>query len=265
MKLIYLDYNATAPIDPRVAEAMTPYLHAHFGNPSSGHSLGAETKKAVEKARKQVADMLGCGVDEVVFTSGGSESNNYAIKGAAFARRDRGRHIIASSVEHPSVSEACRFLERQGFEVTWLPVDGDGLVDPADVESAITPQTILVTVMHANNEVGTVEPVADIAAIAREWGVLVHTDCAQSVGKIPVRVDDLGVDLLTVAGHKLYAPKGVGALYIRRGVELEKFIHGAGHERNLRAGTENVLEIVGLGEACAMVSEHLDDYHARMR
>jgi cysteine desulfurase len=265
MKLIYLDYNATAPIDPRVAEAMTPYLHAHFGNPSSGHSLGAETKKAVEKARKQVADMLGCGVDEVVFTSGGSESNNYAIKGAAFARRDRGRHIIASSVEHPSVSEACRFLERQGFEVTWLPVDGDGLVDPADVESAITPQTILVTVMHANNEVGTVEPVADIAAIARERGVLVHTDCAQSVGKIPVRVDDLGVDLLTVAGHKLYAPKGVGALYIRRGVELEKFIHGAGHERNLRAGTENVLEIVGLGEACAMVSEHLDDYHARMR
>lgn len=265
MQLIYLDYNATAPIDPRVAEAMSPYLYAHFGNPSSGHALGARTKKAVERARKQVAGMLGCGVDEVVFTSGGSESNNYAVKGIAFARRDRGNHIILSSVEHPSVSEACRFLQSHGFELTWLPVDSDGLVVPSDVADAITPQTVLVTVMHANNEVGTIQPIAEIAAIARERGVVVHTDCAQSIGKVRVRVDELGVDLLTIAGHKLYAPKGIGALYIRRGVELEKFIHGADHERNLRAGTENVLEIVGLGEACEMVSEHVDEYHARSR
>jgi cysteine desulfurase len=265
MSLIYLDYNATTPIDPRVAAAMAPYLHAHFGNPSSGHAFGAEAKQALERARRQVADMLGCGVDEVVFTSGGSESNNYAVKGAAFAHRDRGNHIIASSLEHPSVSEVCRFLERQGFEVTWLGVDADGMVNPADVEDAITPQTILVTVMHANNEVGVVEPVAEIAAIARRRGVLVHTDCAQSVGKLSVRVDDLGVDLLSVAGHKLYGPKGIGALYIRRGVRLEKFIHGADHERNLRAGTENVLEIVGLGEACAMVTERLDEYAVHMK
>jgi len=265
MGLIYLDYNATTPIDPRVADTMAPYLHTHFGNPSSGHALGAETKKAIEKARKQVADMLGCGVDEIVFTSGGSESNNYAVKGAAFARRAKGKHIIASSIEHPSVSEACRYLEREGFKVTWLGVGGDGLVDPADVENAITPQTILVTVMHANNEVGTVQPVAEIAAVARRRGVLIHTDCAQSIGKIPVRVDELGVDLLTVAGHKLYGPKGIGALYIRRGVELEKFVHGADHERNLRAGTENVPGIVGLGEACAMVSERLDDYGSHMK
>jgi len=265
MSLIYLDYNATAPIDPRVAEAMTPYLHTHFGNPSSGHALGAATKKAVEKARKQIADMLGCGVDEVVFTSGGSESNNYAVKGAAYARRNKGNHIIVSSVEHPSVSEACRFLERQGYKLTWLPVDGDGLVDPAVVNDAITPQTTLVTVMHANNEVGAIQPIAEISAIANERDVLMHTDCAQSIGKVPVRVGELGVDMLTIAGHKLYAPKGIGALYIRRGVELEKFIHGADHERNLRAGTENVLEIVGLGEACAMVTENVEEYRTHLK
>jgi cysteine desulfurase NifS/selenium donor protein len=265
MSEIYLDYNATTPIDPRVAEAMSPYLHTHFGNPSSGHAFGAATKKAVAKARKQVADMLGCGVDEVVFTSGGSESNNYAIKGAAYARRGKGNHIITSSVEHPAVTEVCRFLERHGYTVTWLPVDEYGLVDPKDVKDAITPQTILVTVMHANNEVGVVEPVAEIAEIAHSRGILVHTDCAQSVGKIPVRVDDLGVDLLSIAGHKLYAPKGIGALYIRSGITLEKLIHGADHEMNLRAGTENVLEIVGLGEACAMVSGHLDEYAAHLR
>lgn len=265
MSLIYLDYNATTPIDPRVAAAMAPYLNTHFGNPSSGHALGAETRMAVAKARKQVAGMLGCGVDEVVFTSGGSESNNYAIKGAAFARRDRGDHIITSSVEHPAVTEVCRFLERQGFRITYLGVGGDGLVDPANVEASITPQTILITVMHANNEVGVIQPVAEITAIARERGVLVHTDCAQSVGKIPVRAAELGVDLLSIAGHKLYAPKGIGALFIRRGVELEKLIHGADHEMNLRAGTENVLEIVGLGEACAMVDEGLDGYAAHLK
>lgn len=265
MNTVYLDYNATTPIDPRVAEAMAPFLHMHFGNPSSAHAFGATAKKAVERARAQVAQMLGCQVDEVVFTSGGSESNNYAIKGVAYANRRKGNHIITSSVEHPAVTEVCRFLEGQGFRVTWLPVDEDGLVDPGDVEGAITPQTILVTVMHANNEVGTVEPIAEIARIVRSRGVLVHSDCAQSVGKIPVRVDDLGVDLLSIAGHKLYAPKGIGALYVRTGVTLEKLIHGADHERNLRAGTENVLEIVGLGEACALVSEKLDEYGDHMK
>jgi len=264
MSQIYLDYNATTPIDPRAAEAMAPFLHTHFGNPSSGHAIGVAAKKAVDKARGQVAAMLGCGIDEVVFTSGGSESNNYAIKGVAYAYRSRGNHIITSSVEHPAVTEVCRFLEIQGYKITWLPVDEHGLVDPNDVEKAITPQTILVTVMHANNEVGTIEPVAEIARIARGRGVLVHTDCAQSVGKTAVNVDDLGVDLLSIAGHKLYAPKGIGALYVRTGVELEKLIHGADHERNLRAGTENVLEIVGLGEACALVSDRLDEYAAHL-
>jgi cysteine desulfurase NifS/selenium donor protein len=264
MSQIYLDYNATTPIDPRVAEAMAPFLHTYFGNPSSGHAFGVAAKKAVDKARGQVAAMLGCRIDEVVFTSGGSESNNYAIKGVAYAYRNRGNHIITSSVEHPAVTEVCRFLENQGFKVTWLPVDERGLVDPNDVERAITPQTILVTVMHANNEVGTIEPVAEIARISRGRGVLVHTDCAQSVGKIAVNVDDLGVDLISIAGHKLYAPKGIGALYVRTGVDLEKLIHGADHERNLRAGTENVLEIVGLGEACALVSDRLDEHAAHL-
>jgi cysteine desulfurase NifS/selenium donor protein len=265
MDRIYLDYNATTPVDPRVAEAMAPFLHTHFGNPSSGHTFGVTAKKAVEKARRQVADLLGCQVDEIVFTSGGSESNNYAIKGVAYANRGKGNHIITSSVEHPAVTEVCRFLERHGFKITWLPVDSAGLVDPKDVERAITPQTVLVTIMHANNEVGTVEPIAEIAVVARSRGVFVHTDCAQSVGKIQVRVDDLGVDLLSIAGHKLYAPKGIGALYIRTGVVLEKLIHGADHEMNLRAGTENVLEIVGLGEACAMISENLDAYGSRLK
>jgi cysteine desulfurase len=264
MSQIYLDYNATTPIDPRVAEAMAPFLHTYFGNPSSGHAFGVAAKKAVDKARGQVAAMLGCRIDEVVFTSGGSESNNYAIKGVGYAYRSRGNHIITSLVEHPAVAEVCRFLEKQGFKITWLPVDEHGLVDPNDVEKAITPQTILVTVMHANNEVGTIEPVSEIARIARGRGVLVHADCAQSVGKIAVEVDDLGVDLLSIAGHKLYAPKGIGALYVRTGVELEKLIHGADHERNLRAGTENVLEIVGLGEACALVSDRLDEYAAHL-
>jgi cysteine desulfurase NifS/selenium donor protein len=264
MSQIYLDYNATTPIDPRVAEAMAPFLHTYFGNPSSGHAFGAAAKRAVNRARGQVATMLGCKIDEVVFTSGGSESNNYAIKGVAYAYRNRGNHIITSSVEHPAVTEVCRFLENQGFKITWLPVDEHGLVDPDEVDKAITPHTILVTVMHANNEVGTIEPVTEIARIARGRGVWVHTDCAQSVGKTAVDVDDLGVDLLSIAGHKLYAPKGIGALYVRTGVELEKLIHGADHERNLRAGTENVLEIVGLGEACALVSDRLEEYTAHL-
>ncbi|MDH7559803.1 MAG: selenide, water dikinase SelD [bacterium] len=262
---IYLDNNATTPIDPAVAQAMLPYIQRDFGNPSSAHAYGVAAKKGVERARAQVAAMLGCRAEEVIFTSGGTESNNMAILGVAYAHRHKGHHIITSQVEHPAVTEVCRFLERQGYTVTYLPVDQDGLVDVAQLEQAITPQTVLVTIMHANNEVGTIEPIAAIAEVAHRHGVLVHSDCAQSVGKIPVKVDELGVDLLSVAGHKLYAPKGVGALCVRTGVDLAKFMHGAGQELNRRPGTENVVEIVGLGEACALVEQHLPTYAAHMR
>jgi cysteine desulfurase len=265
VKPIYLDYNATTPIDPRVVQTMLPFIYGHFGNPSSTHAFGVESKKAVEKARAQVADLLGCGVDELVFTSGGSESNNFAIKGVADAHAKKGNHIVTSAVEHPAVTEVCRYLERRGFDVTFVPVDANGLVDTDDVEAAITPRTILVTIMHANNEVGSIEPIAKIAEIAHRHGVLVHTDCAQSVGKIPVRVDDLGIDLLSVAGHKIYAPKGIGALYIRSGMTLESLIHGAHHEMHRRAGTENIIGMVGLGEACAIIQGDLTTHAAHMK
>jgi cysteine desulfurase len=265
MQPIYLDYNATTPIDPRVVEVMLPFMQQNFGNPSSGHVLGRIAKKAVEKARNQLAEMLHCQMKEVVFTSGGSESNNYAIKGVARAYRNKGDHIITSSIEHPAVSEVCGYLQGLGYRVTRLPVDDYGLVDPAAVEDAITAETILVTIMHANNEVGTLEPISEISEIAHHHGVLVHTDAAQSVGKVPVRLDEMNVDLLSVAGHKLYAPKGVGALYIRSGVKLEKLIHGANHEMNQRAGTENVIEIVGLGEACELVKNNLWTYYEHMK
>ncbi len=265
MKPIYLDYNATTPLDPAVVEAMRPYLEEHFGNPSSTHWYGIQTRKAVEKARRQVADMLQCNADEIIFTSGGSESNNYAIKGAALASRERGNHIITSAVEHPAVYEVCAYLEQAGFRVTYLPVDEHGSVDVEAFRRALSPQTILVSIMHANNEVGTIQPIAEIAGIAKERGILVHTDAAQTVGKIPVVINDLNVDLLTIAGHKLYAPKGVGALFVRHGTRLEKQVHGADHELNLRAGTENVLEIVGLGKACEIAGAQLAANSAHMQ
>lgn len=258
MKPIYLDYNATTPIDPEVAEAMRPYLFEHFGNPSSSHWYGIQTKKAVDEARRQVADLLHCNPEEVVFTSGGSESNNYAIKGTAFANREKGNHIITSAIEHPAVLEVCKYLAEKGFQITYLPVDEFCLVKPLELQKSITPQTILITIMHANNEVGTIQPIAEIAKIAKEHGIVFHTDAAQSVGKIPARVEELEVDLLTIAGHKLYAPKGIGALYVRGGIRLEKLIHGADHEQDLRAGTENVLEIVGLGQACEIAKRDLE-------
>lgn len=264
MEPIYLDYNATTPIDPQVAEAMLPFVHQHYGNPSSSHPLGVIAHAAVEEARDRIAKMLGCQPQEVVFTSGGTEANNYAIKGVAGAYSAQGNHIITSSVEHPAVIEVCRFLEEKGKRVTYLPVDRFGYLDPQQVSDAITDQTLLVTVMHANNEVGTLEPIREIAEIAHQRGVLVHADCAQSIGKIPVDVDHLGVDLLTVAGHKLYAPKGIGVLYVRTGVRLEKLIHGANHEMNWRAGTENVIEIVGLGKACQLIHENLPEYQSHM-
>ena len=264
MEGIYLDYNATTPIDPAVAEAMLPYVHGLFGNPSSGHSFGLAARAGVDHARQQVAAMLGCSEDDLIFTSGGTEANNQAIKGVAGAHRHRGNHIITSAVEHPAVTEVCRHLEGHGFRTTYLSVDRYGMVDARQVEEAITPETILVTIMHANNEVGTIQPIAEIAEIAHRHGVLVHSDCAQSIGKIPVKVDDLGVDLLSVAGHKLYAPKGIGALYIRPGVQLEKFMHGANHERNRRAGTENIILMAGLGKACELIENNLDDYAMHM-
>jgi cysteine desulfurase len=254
---VYLDYNATTPVDRRVAAVMAPYVEGCYGNPSSIHRLGREARAAVDRARGQVAACLGCAADEVVFTSGGSESNNLAIQGVV--NRAGGGHVVTSAIEHPAVLEVVRALERQGrIELDVVGVDRWGRVDPAAIARALRPDTVLVSLMLANNEVGTVEPVAEVAAVCRKRGALLHTDAAQAVGKIPVDVTALGVDLLTVAGHKLYAPKGVGALFIRRGVELEPLIRGAGHEGGLRAGTENVLGQVGLGAACDLVRRELD-------
>ncbi len=255
---IYLDYNATTPLDPEVIASMKPFLNDYFGNPSSAHWYGLQTKIAVEKARKQLAAFLHCDTDEVIFTSGGTESNNTAIRGIAFANQHKGNHIITSSIEHPAVLEVCRYLEKFGFETTYLPVDEYGRVDPEQFRRAIRPETILATIMHANNEVGTIQPIRELAIIAHDHGIFFHTDAAQSAGKIPVDVRELGVDLLSLAGHKLYAPKGIGALYIKRGTPLEKLMYGADHERNLRAGTENTLEITGLGTACEIAGRDLD-------
>jgi cysteine desulfurase len=249
---IYLDFNATTPPAPEVADAMRQALQEPFGNPSSAHWAGRPAREAVEKARAQISSFLGCNPQEVVFTSGGSESNNHALKGVYFAGAKPDAHIITTQVEHPAILNPCRFLERLGAVITYLPVDGFGRVDPDDVRRAITPHTALISIMHANNEVGTIQPIADISQIAREHGILFHTDAAQSVGKIRARVGELGVDLLSLAGHKLYGPKGIGALYVRKGVRLEPLIHGAGHESGRRAGTENLLLDVGLGATCAL-------------
>jgi cysteine desulfurase len=255
MRRIYLDHNASTPMDPAVVDAMRPYLEEAYGNPSSGHWTAAPAKAAIERARGQVAALLRCAPDEVVFTSGGSEANNLALKGVFFALRDKGDHIVTTQVEHPAILAPSHFLEHLGARVTYLPVDSRGRVHPDDLHAAISPGTILVSIMHANNEVGTIQPIAACARIAREHGVLFHTDAAQSVGKIPTRVDELGVDLLSVAGHKLYAPKGVGALYVRRGVVLEPLIHGGGHEGGRRASTESALLTVGLGTACELAQD----------
>jgi cysteine desulfurase len=255
MRHVYLDYNASTPIDPTVAAAMRPFLEGYYGNPSSEHWASIEAKAALEMARSQVAALLGCQNDEVVFTSGGSEANNLALNGVFFALRDKGNHIITTTIEHPAVIEPCRFLERLGARVTYLPVDSTGRIDPSDLRQAITSRTILISIMHANNEVGTIEPIEDCARIANEHNVLFHTDAAQSVGKLSTDVNELGVDLLSIAGHKVYAPKGVGALFARRGVRLEPLIHGAGHEGGRRAGTESALLALGLGKACELARD----------
>eukprot|EP01116_Phalansterium_solitarium_P002236 TRINITY_DN12115_c0_g1_i2.p1 TRINITY_DN12115_c0_g1~~TRINITY_DN12115_c0_g1_i2.p1 ORF type:complete len:402 (+),score=109.09 TRINITY_DN12115_c0_g1_i2:84-1289(+) len=261
---IYLDFNATTPLSERVQREIVLAM-AHFGNPSSSHVYGKRAKQVIEKSRQQVAGILNCAPCEIIFTSGGTEANNTAIKGVAHAQESRGKHIITSAIEHPAVLEVCQHLESKGFEVTYLPVDSYGVVSPDDLERAITDRTTLVTIMHSNNEVGTLQPIKELAAIAHRRGALFHTDASQSVGKVAVDVADLGVDLLTIAGHKLYAPKGVGALYIRSGVQLEKFMHGASHERNLRAGTESTLLVAGLGAACDESRADLDANAAHMR
>ncbi len=252
---IYLDFNASTPIDPRVESVMRSTMEHAFGNPSSTHWAGKPAHTIVDTARRQVAKLLGCKPAEIVFTSGGSESNNHVLKGIYFASQVRNPHIITTSIEHPAIVEPCRFLERSGAKITWLPVDSTGRIDPDDLAQSITADTSLISIMHANNEVGTIQPIEDCTQIARKHGIPFHTDAAQSVGKIPTRVDDLGVDFLSIAGHKLYAPKGIGALYIREGTTLEPLIHGAGHELGRRAGTESALLTAAFGEACELAGD----------
>ncbi len=255
--LIYLDHNASTFLDPLVVEVMQPFLAGRHGNPSSGHALGRPGRHAIEHARRQAAALLDVDPAEVFFTSGGTESNNHALLGTAWALRLRGDHIVTSAVEHPAILEVCRFLTTQGFSFSAVPVDGEGRVDPADVAAACTERTILVSVMLANNETGTIEPVAAIAEEARQRGIWCHTDAAQAVGKIPVRAPELGVHMLSLAGHKVYGPKGIGLLVIRDGADPANLMYGAGHEGGRRPGTENVAAIVGLGMACELASANL--------
>jgi cysteine desulfurase len=264
MKRIYLDYAATSPTHPDVLKEMLPFFSEAFGNPSSIYSYGQETRGVVEKARSQIAGFIGANNDEIIFTSGGTESDNYALKGAAFANESKGNHIITTSIEHHAVLETCKFLERQGFSVTYLPVDSYGLVDPDDVKKAITKKTILISVMHANNEMGTIEPVTEISKIAREAGVYFHTDAVQTLGHIPVNVNDFGIDLLSMSAHKLYGPKGIGALYIRKGTRLVSFMHGGEQEKKRRAGTENVPGIVGFGKAVELAAQEMSGEEERL-
>jgi cysteine desulfurase len=265
MKTIYLDYNATTPVAPSVIEAMIPFLSEHYGNPSSSHALGRACQEAIEDARCKVATLIGAAPDEVFFTSGGTESNNLAIQGIMLLNAPpMDGHLIVSAIEHPAVAEPAKHLQRMGFEVTVVGCNAQGVVEPDEVQAAMRPDTRLVSIMHANNETGVIQPLEEISEICRDHEVLLHTDAAQTVGKIPVSVDDLGVDLLTIAGHKFYAPKGVGALYIRRGVKIEPLLRGAGHEGGLRPGTENVPYLVGLGHAAMMVLKSLDSSRQKM-
>lgn len=257
MHPIYLDYNATTPIDNEVAEFMIPFLKGNFGNPSSTHHFGAKARLAIHEARKQVATLLECSTSEIIFTSGGTESNNLAIRGIANARKRKGNHIITSRIEHPAVLEVCKNLEKEGFQITYLNVGKDGKIKPHELEKSITPSTILVSIMHANNETGVIQPLKTISEITRSNDIIFHSDAAQSAGKIPLDVSDAGVDLLSLAAHKFYGPKGVGALYIKEGINLEKILFGANHEKNLRPGTENLLEIAGMGKSAEVAKHNL--------
>ena len=263
--LIYLDHNATTPVDERVIEVMLPYFGKKYGNPSSIYKLANESDKAKEEAREKVAKLLHANSNEIVFTGCGTESDNYAVKGAAFANRKKGNHIITSSIEHHAVLYSCKWLEKQGFKVTYLGVDKHGLVNLDELRDAITDKTILISIMHANNEVGTIEPVKEIAEISRQSGILFHTDAVQTVGKLPLDVNDLSVDLLSLAGHKFYGPKGVGALYIRKGTRIDSLLHGGHHESNRRAGTENIPGIVGLGKAAEIAAKEFAEEAIKVR
>lgn len=264
MTRIYMDHSATSPVAPEVLEAMLPYFSQKFGNASSLHSFGLEAKEALEEAREKVANLLGADPEEIIFTSGGTESDNLALKGIARRHRQKGKHVITSSIEHPAILEVCRILEKEGFEVTYLPVGSEGLVDPAALEAAIRPDTTLISIMHANNEIGTIQPVEEIGKIAAEKDIFLHTDAVQTAGKIPVDVDRLGVDLLSLSGHKFYGPKGVGALFIRKGTKIESIVQGGGHERSLRSGTENIPGIVGLGRAAELAGQEMPQEMERL-
>ncbi len=264
MKKIYMDYAATTPTHPDVLKETEPYFREKFGNPSSVHSFGRTNREEVEKAREQVALAIGAETEEVVFTSGGTESDNYALIGVAFKKRDKGNHIITSPIEHHAVLETCKFLEKQGFKITYLPVDKDGLVDPEDIKKAITDQTILVSIMHANNEIGTIEPITEIGELLNEREIYFHVDAVQTVGILDVRVDELQADLVSISAHKFYGPKGIGGLYIRKGTELEVLIHGGHQEKERRAGTENVPGIIGFGKAMEIASGEKAEYREKL-
>ncbi|HHV34450.1 MAG TPA: cysteine desulfurase NifS [Syntrophomonadaceae bacterium] len=265
MRKVYLDHAGTTLLHPEVYSLMCEFMKNTFGNPSSIHSFGREAKKWVDEARQQVADLIGSKAGEIIFTSGGTEADNLAIIGVAAARHKKGNHIITSSIEHPAVLNTCKHLAKIGFEVTFLPVDRYGLVDPEELYKAIRPETILISIMHANNEIGTIEPAEEIGRIAKEHGVLFHTDAVQTAGKIPVNVNTLGVDLLTLSSHKIYGPKGVGAIYKRKGVRLQPVVHGGGQEKTLRPGTENTMGIVGFGKAAEIAARELDSEFNRTR
>jgi cysteine desulfurase len=264
MNPIYMDYAATTPTDQRVVEAMMPYFGEIYGNPSSLHGFGQEARAAMEEARAKIAAFLGAKPAEIVFTSGGTESDNFAIKGVAWANRKKGDHVITSAIEHHAVLETCRFLEKEGFRVTYLPVDGDGLVDPADVVKAITDRTILISIMHANNEIGTIQPIAEIGRIAKEKGICFHTDAVQTFGHLPFTVDELNIDLLSASAHKLYGPKGMGLLYIRKGTRITPLVHGGDQESGHRASTQNVPGIVGFGKAVELAAATLQEEVVRL-
>lgn len=259
MKQIYMDHGATTPVDPLVVDAMLPYFTETFGNASSLHSFGQEATSALEQSRQQVAASIGAKPEEIIFTSGGTESDNLAIKGIAYRNSGKGKHIITSTIEHPAILNTCAYLEKEGFDVTYVPADSDGIIDMDELKKAIRDDTILISVMHANNEIGTIQPISDISKLAKEKSIYLHTDAVQSFGKIAVNVDELGVDMLSMSSHKIYGPKGVGALYVRKGTLLQALAHGGSHERSMRAGTENISGIVGFAKAVALADERLVD------
>ncbi len=264
-RIVYMDHSATTYTKKEVLEAMIPYYSEHFGNPSSIYSIAGDSKKVIDAARVQVAKALGADTDEIYFTSGGSESDNWAIKGVAFANRKKGNHIITSAIEHHAVLHTCKYLEKEGFTVTYLPVDKYGMIDPADLEKAITEKTILVSVMFANNEIGTIEPIAELGAVAHNHKVYFHTDAVQAIGNVPVDVKEQNIDMLSLSAHKFYGPKGIGALYIRKGMKIENLIHGGGQERKRRAGTENIAGIVGLGKAIELATADIDGHNRHIQ